>query len=80
MKIPIVGEKAKERWLKERTPTTGYSLAFATRLIKEEIAKICDFNLKQKQLKKFNKNCCAKNTETTIMNFGCPDNVFRKQK
>ncbi|MFS7941062.1 hypothetical protein Hanom_Chr05g00471761 [Helianthus anomalus] len=56
MKIPIVGEKAKERWNKEKNQFTMHSLGFATRIVKEEIGAYCDFSNKQKQLKRFNKN------------------------
>ncbi|XP_076910550.1 uncharacterized protein LOC143568235 [Bidens hawaiensis] len=46
MKIPIVGEKAKERWNKEKNPFTMHSLGFATRIVKEEITVYFDFSNK----------------------------------
>ncbi|MFS7969937.1 hypothetical protein Hanom_Chr09g00815081 [Helianthus anomalus] len=48
-----------------------HSLEFATRIVKEEIAAYCDFSNKQKQLKRFNKNCCKKLTELSQLFFGC---------
>ena len=83
MKIPIVGEKAKERWNKEKTSLTQHSLGFATKIVKEEIAVYCDFSNKQKQLKRFNKNCCEKLTETPQLTFGCDqikDKKYFKKK
>ncbi|KAL8234214.1 hypothetical protein R6Q59_020314 [Mikania micrantha] len=52
MKFPIVGDKAKERWNKEKNGLTLHSLGLATRIVKEEISLHCDFSNKQKQLKK----------------------------
>ncbi|KAJ0776987.1 putative transcription factor interactor and regulator CCHC(Zn) family [Helianthus annuus] len=46
-------------------------LRFATRIVKEEIAAYCDFSNKQKQLKRFNKNCCKKLTKLPKLSFGC---------
>jgi len=74
MKIPIVGDKAKERWNKEKTGLTMHSLGFATRIVKEEIAAYCDFSNKQKQLKKFNKRCCERLIESEQILFGCSPN------
>ncbi|MFS7914219.1 hypothetical protein Hanom_Chr02g00150841 [Helianthus anomalus] len=51
MKIPIVGEKAKERWNREKNHLTMHYLGFTTKIVKEEIATFCDFSNKQKQLK-----------------------------
>ncbi|XP_035845941.1 uncharacterized protein LOC118479229 [Helianthus annuus] len=71
MKIPIVGEKAKERWNKEKNQFKMHSLGFATRIVKEEIASYCDLSNKQKQLKRFNKDCCKKLAELPQLSFGC---------
>ncbi|KAJ0605251.1 hypothetical protein HanHA300_Chr02g0060941 [Helianthus annuus] len=71
MKIPIVGEKAKERWNRENNHLTMHCLGFTTKIVKEEIATYCDFSNKQKQLKRFNKNYCKKLTELPQLSFGC---------
>ncbi|MFS7905799.1 putative caulimovirus coat protein [Helianthus anomalus] len=47
MKIPIVGEKAKERGNREKNHFTMHSLGFVTKIVKEEIATYCDFSNKQ---------------------------------
>ncbi|KAJ0792632.1 putative caulimovirus coat protein [Helianthus annuus] len=51
MKIPIVGEKAKERGNKEKNHLTMHSFGFATKIVKEEITTYCDFSNKQKTVK-----------------------------
>ncbi|KAI3786355.1 hypothetical protein L1987_39970 [Smallanthus sonchifolius] len=83
MKIPIVGEKAKERWNKEKNNLTMHSLGFATRIVKEEIVVYCDLSNKQKQLKRFNKSCCKNLTEEPQLSFGCDllkDKKYFKKK
>nr|GFB19393.1 hypothetical protein [Tanacetum cinerariifolium] len=42
MKIPIIREQTIQRWKNEGNIISQNSLAFATRLAKEEITKICD--------------------------------------
>ncbi|GJS53402.1 reverse transcriptase domain-containing protein [Tanacetum coccineum] len=51
MKIPIISEQTIQRWKNEGNVISKNSLAFATRLAKEEITKICDTRYKQKKLK-----------------------------
>ncbi|GJU64352.1 putative transcription factor interactor and regulator CCHC(Zn) family protein [Tanacetum coccineum] len=58
MKIPIISEQTIQRWKNEGNVISKNSLAFATRLAKEEITKICDTRYKQKKLKSLSKNCC----------------------
>ncbi|GJT16477.1 putative transcription factor interactor and regulator CCHC(Zn) family protein [Tanacetum coccineum] len=58
MKIPIISEQTIQRWKNEGNIISKNSLAFATRLAKEEITKICDTRYKQKKLKSLSKNCC----------------------
>ncbi|GJY42541.1 putative transcription factor interactor and regulator CCHC(Zn) family protein [Tanacetum coccineum] len=47
-----------EIWKNEGNIISKNSLAFATRLAKEEITKICDTRYKQKRLKSLSKSCC----------------------
>ncbi|CAA29526.1 unnamed protein product [Figwort mosaic virus] len=72
-KIPIIGKQSKERWDNEKSFTTKYSLAFAKRIIQEEIAKYCDFQRTSKKLKNFSKKCCSKNSLDPLVSFGCRD-------
>ncbi|GJT96838.1 reverse transcriptase domain-containing protein [Tanacetum coccineum] len=58
MKIPIISEQTIQRWKNEGNIISKNSLAFATRLAKEEITKICDTRYKQKRLKSLSKSCC----------------------
>nr|GEV57161.1 hypothetical protein [Tanacetum cinerariifolium] len=58
MKIPIISEQTIQRWKNEGNTISKNSLAFATRLAKEEIAKICNDRYKQKKLKSLSKRCC----------------------
>nr|GEZ93476.1 hypothetical protein [Tanacetum cinerariifolium] len=58
MKIPIISDQTIQRWKNEGNTISKNSLAFATRLAKEEIAKICDNRYKQKKLKSLSKRCC----------------------
>ncbi|GKA14401.1 putative transcription factor interactor and regulator CCHC(Zn) family protein [Tanacetum coccineum] len=58
MKIPIISEQTIQRWKKEGNIISQNSLAFATRLAKEEISKICDARNKQRKLKSLSKSCC----------------------
>ncbi|GJY73523.1 reverse transcriptase domain-containing protein [Tanacetum coccineum] len=58
MKIPIISEQTIQRWKNEGNVISKNSLAFATRLAKEEITKICDTRYKQKRLKSLSKSCC----------------------
>nr|XP_043638313.1 uncharacterized protein LOC122609329 [Erigeron canadensis] len=78
MKIPIVGVKAKERWNKEKNDLTKHSLGFATKIVKKEIAIICDLANTQKQLKRFNKNCCTNLTDIPPLSYGC--NIVKDKK
>nr|GEZ01765.1 hypothetical protein [Tanacetum cinerariifolium] len=50
MKIPIISEQTIQRWKNEGNVISQNSLAFATRLAKEEITKICDARYKQRNL------------------------------
>ena len=58
MKMPIISELTIQRWKNEGNTVSKNSLAYATRLAKEEIAKICDARYKQKKLKSISKECC----------------------
>nr|GEY85461.1 hypothetical protein [Tanacetum cinerariifolium] len=58
MKIPIISEQTIQRWKNEGNTISQNSLAFATRLAKEEITKICDARYKQKKLKSLSRSCC----------------------
>ncbi|GKA20044.1 Orf y [Tanacetum coccineum] len=58
MKIPIISEQTIQRWKNEGNVISRNSLAFATRLAKEEITKICDTRYKQKKLKSLSRSCC----------------------
>lgn len=59
MKIPVIGEQCIERWKKEATnELTKTSLAFAIKIAREEITKICEDRFKQRKLKNISKNCC----------------------
>ncbi|GKD23586.1 putative transcription factor interactor and regulator CCHC(Zn) family protein [Tanacetum coccineum] len=57
-KTPIISEQTIQRWKNEGNVISKNSLAFATRLAKEEITKICDTRYKQKKLKSLSKSCC----------------------
>ena len=70
LKIPLIGEKALERFNVEATEFEKYSLGCAHKLVKEEISKICDLTRKQKQLKSFSKKCCDKIIEQPL-EYGC---------
>ncbi|AAM53127.1 ORFIV [Mirabilis mosaic virus] len=71
-KIPIVGEISRMIYNETKSPATTYSLAFATRIVKTEIAKICEARSKAKQLKRFSQ-CCKKLSINDSENnqFGC---------
>nr|WNO44334.1 Capsid protein [Dahlia common mosaic virus] len=71
-KIPVVGNHAWEEWKKEPSNPLKYSIAYATRLVKKEIARYCDFKNTTKQLKKFRKNCCNKYKEPNYL-IGCTE-------
>ena len=52
MKIPIIGESCMERWKNEVTGDVQQtSLAYATKIAKEEIDRICQDRYKQQKLK-----------------------------
>lgn len=57
-KIPEVGTKAQQRFKNEAIGSLKYSLGFATRIVKEELSKVCELSKLQKKLKKFRKTCC----------------------
>ena len=60
MKIPIIGESCAERWRKEATgEVQTTSLAYATKIAKEEIDRICQERYKQHKLKTISKECCS---------------------
>ncbi|QED42828.1 coat protein [Silene caulimovirus A] len=77
-KIPIVGKDATKRFESEATNVTSYSLAFAQKLIKEELSKICEATKKQKKLKKFNKKCCPAFEKP--FEYGCKISYSKKKK
>ncbi|XP_074360256.1 uncharacterized protein LOC141700375 [Apium graveolens] len=77
LKIPLVGLKALERFNLEATGPAEYSLAYAQRIVKEEISKICDLTKKQKQLKSFSKQCCEKIVEKPF-EYGCRKSSYKK--
>ena len=70
LKIPLIGEKALDRFNNEATGAAEFSLGYAHRIVKEEISKICDLTRKQKQLKSFSKRCCEKIIEHPL-EYGC---------
>lgn len=78
-KIPLVGEKAMTKFLQERNALTCHSLAFAHRIVQEEIAKYCDFSRTQKKLKAFGKKYCSKISEETYT-YGCSPNYNKSYK
>lgn len=78
-KIPIVGEKSRLRFEQERSAASKMSLAFAQRIVKDEIKKICDLSKTQKKLKKFNKSCCPSLIETQRLEYGC-STTYKKKK
>lgn len=78
-KIPIVGEICRLRYDKEGTEYTKHSLAFAHKIVKEEITKICNLSKTQKKLKKFNKNCCPKLIDDYKLDYGCKDKTKKKK-
>jgi hypothetical protein len=79
LKIPLVGEKALERFNNESLEVERYSLGYAHRLVKEEISKICDLTKKQKQLKTFSKRCCEKVVEQPV-DYGCSRTTRKSYK
>lgn len=81
LKIPIVGEKAHNRFLIESSSTAEFSLGFAQRIIKEEISEVCDLSRTQRRLKKFSKKCC-KSIQEPSLEYGCKPTrkKIRKQK
>lgn len=58
-KIPVVYKEALAKYEKVGDIPLKYSIAYATNLVREELAKICDLSRKQKKVKKFNKNCAC---------------------
>lgn len=78
-KIPLVGEKAMTKFLQERNTLTCHSLAFAHKIVQEEIAKYCDFSRTQKKLKAFGKKYCSKISEETYT-YGCSPNYNKRYK
>lgn len=77
-KIPIVGEIARSRYEAESNSYTKQSLAYAHKLVKEEITKICNLSKTQKKLKKFNKSCCPKLVDDLTLDYGCKVKPKRK--
>nr|WNO44374.1 Capsid protein [Dahlia mosaic virus] len=71
-KIPIIGQQARDRWEKEATIPSKHSIAFATRIVKDEIAKYCDFRKTSKRLKSFGQRCCNQYKEPNY-NIGCKE-------
>ena len=50
MKIPVIGDQCLERWRSEATMDfSKISLALATKIVKEEITKICNERFKQQK-------------------------------
>ncbi|GKD59466.1 putative transcription factor interactor and regulator CCHC(Zn) family protein [Tanacetum coccineum] len=70
MKIPIISEQTIQRWKNEGNVISKNSLAFATRLAKEEITKICDTRYKQKKLKSLSKSCCENIVDMENLDIG----------
>nr|WOA03488.1 coat protein [Atractylodes mild mottle virus] len=80
-KIPYVGSKCLERYRSEKTIVLETSLAYADRLVREEISKICELTKQQKRLKKFNKNCCPGLVDDHSLEFGCSiSKTYKKKK
>ncbi|ALD49089.1 ORF4 [Atractylodes mild mottle virus] len=79
-KIPIVGSKSLERYKSEKTVVLETSIAYADRITREEISKVCEFSKQQKRLKKFNKNCCAGLVEDQNLEFGCSISKSNRKK
>ncbi|GJX47703.1 putative transcription factor interactor and regulator CCHC(Zn) family protein [Tanacetum coccineum] len=78
MKIPIISEQTIQRWKKEGNIISQNSLAFATRLAKEEISKICDARYKQRKLKSLSKSCCENIVDMENLDIGRTKNERKK--
>ena len=80
LKLPLISAQCIERWKKEQTPLLNKSLAFATRIVKEEIAKICENRFKQKKLSSFSKSCCSAINEFENLEIGKKKYFPQKKK
>lgn len=76
-KIPIVGEKALQRFKESARAPMTHSIGYAIKLVKEELASICELTKTQKKLKKFNKKCC-KSVEDKSTDYGCKPTYKKK--
>ena len=81
MKIPIIGESCSERWKREITGDVQQtSLAYATKIAKEEINKICQDRYKQRKLKNISKECCSLLSNFKDLNIGKKTSMKKKYK
>ncbi|CAH1450662.1 unnamed protein product [Lactuca virosa] len=79
MKIPIIGEICTERWKKEAIGEIQQTnLSYATKIVKEEIDRICQDRYKQQRLKTISKDCC--NILSDFKDFDIGRKTYTKKK
>ena len=81
MKLPIISKQCIERFNEEATTEyTQSSLAFAIRIAKEEIEKICLNRFQQQKLKRLSKSCCDNIAEMQDLTIGKKQTFFKQKK
>lgn len=69
-KLPIIGDKVKTDFLKQRNDVTKFSLGLAIKLAKEQIGFICQEAKIAKKIRKLNSKCCYLSEKPQLV-FGC---------